>query len=339
MKFANHEFLKHKSWNLKYIASWGLAIILASMVGSQYFFVHNTLDKYLTAFIFLLTVYFSIRLVYTVRLEVRRKEEFQSMSNQLAKANDQLRKLDNAKTEFISIASHQLRTPLTAIKGFISLLLENSYGKITPRQQETLNKVYISNDRLIKLVEDLLNLSRLESGRMEFKLAPTRIEDLCQEAVDTFIIRARYGHLYLQCEKPAAKLPLLMIDAAKVREVVYYLVDNAIKYTAKGGIKITTEQLERDHEGGPECVRITIADTGIGISAEELPHLFAKFSRGKDTSRLNIGGTGIGLYVGRQIIEANGGKIWAESDGTNKGSRFIIELSVEQDEDILERWG
>ena len=134
-------------------------------------------------------------LVKSVQLEVKRKEQLQEITDKLAEANDQLRKLDNAKSEFISIASHQLRTPLTAVKGYVSLLLEGSYGQVPTKQNDVLNKVYQSNERLVTLVEDMLNLSRIESGRMEYDFKKTKVEDLLQEIFDTFIIRAKEKNL------------------------------------------------------------------------------------------------------------------------------------------------
>jgi len=224
-----------------------------------------------------------------------------------------------------------LRTPLTAIKGFISLLLEGSYGKVSPQVQDVLNKVYISNERLVTLVEDLLNVSRIESGRMEFDFKPTSVEAICQEVVDTFYPRAKSEEKYLDYKKPEDALPEALIDGTKIREVISNLVDNALKYTPKGGVKVKVElcaKNEIDKCLAGQHIRVTVSDTGIGVPVTELPYLFAKFSRGKDISRLNTGGTGLGLYVGKSMVEANHGKIWAESDGQGKGSRFIVELPV-----------
>jgi signal transduction histidine kinase len=331
MAFLAYLIVKYKAFNIKLIGAQALVVALLVLIGSQFFFIQNNTNRILTGITLALALGFGYLLIQSVKNEVKRKEELQYMSDQLAKANDQLRKLDNAKSDFISIASHQLRTPLTSIKGFISLILEGSYGKITAIQQETLNKVYQSNERLIHLVEDLLNISRIESGRMEFQFAPCQLADLCQEVVDGLSIRAKDNKLYLDYKKPEAPLPEIMIDAGKVREVISNMVDNALKYTPKGGVKVNLEQKEAN-------LRVTVSDTGIGIPATELPYLFSKFSRGKDTSRLNTGGTGLGLYVGRAMIEQNGGKIWAESEGEGKGSRFIIELPVKQSQEILAQW-
>jgi len=216
---------------------------------------------------------------------VQRKEELQYMANKLAEANDKLRKLDNAKSEFISIASHQLRTPLTAIKGFISLLNEGAYGDLNPKQADVLKKVYISNERLIALVEDLLNISRIESGRMEFRFDSCQLADLCEELVDTFAFKAKDANLYLDFKKPEDVLPEAFIDRDKVREVLSNLIDNAIKYTPKGGVSVRLERLfpqesKIENIGEKGSIKITVADTGIGVSAEENTlSIFQVFSR------------------------------------------------------------
>lgn len=271
--------------------------------------------------VFLLVTYFLVR---NVRNEVKRKKEFQAMADELAEANRQLRKLDNAKTEFISIASHQLRTPLTAIKGFVSLILEGSYGEVNDKAKEALLKVYASGERLIQLVEDLLNVSRIESGRMQFSFAKDSVEKLVKELYENFILVAKTKKIYLDLKLPDRKLPEVMMDLAKIREVISNFMDNALKYTEKGGVTIRIEETKND------TVKIMVSDTGIGVPADEIQHLFKKFSRGKDTGRLHATGTGLGLYVAKNIIEAHHGKVWVESDGEGKGSKFIIELPIEQ---------
>jgi signal transduction histidine kinase len=351
MSFVAYAIVKYQLLSIKLIAAQALTVVIWILVASQYFFTDSTTNIILITFTLLLSIGFGIMLVKSVKLEVKRKEELQQMSDKLSEANDQLRKLDNSKSEFISIASHQLRTPLTAIKGFVSLLLEGSYGQVVPKQQDVLNKVYTSNERLVTLVEDLLNISRMESGRMEFKFAPWNMETVCQEVMDTFIQRAKFEKKSLEFKKPEIPLPEVMIDGTKVREVISNMVDNALKYTPKGGVTLKVEQADAsrytpnkngDIEDKPivgPVIRVTVSDTGIGIPVTELPYLFAKFSRGKDVSRLNTGGTGLGLYVGRSMIENNGGKIWAESDGEGQGSRFIIEIPMHQSKELMERWG
>ena len=341
--FLAYTIVKYRAFNIKLIGAQVLVIALVILVGSQFFFIQTDTNRILTGITLTLVGGFGIFLIRSIKAEAQRKEELQLMSDKLAESNDKLRKLDNAKSEFISIASHQLRTPLTAIKGFISLLNEGTYGNLDPKQAEVLKKVYISNERLIALVEDLLNISRIESGRMEFKFDSCQLTDLCQELVDTFTFKAKDADLYLDFKAPENVLPEVFIDRAKVREVLSNLIDNAIKYTPRGGVSVRLERVfaqdsKIENIGEKGSVKVIVADTGIGVPAEEIPYLFSKFSRGKDVSRLNVGGTGLGLYVGRSMMEANGGKIWIESDGANKGSRFIIEVPVEQTPENLTRW-
>ncbi len=341
--FLAYIIVKYKAFNIKLIGAQALVVALVILIGSQFFFIQTDTNRILTAITLALAGGFGIFLIRSIKAEAQRKEELQLMSDKLAQSNDKLQKLDNAKSEFISIASHQLRTPLTAIKGFISLLNEGAYGNLDSKQSDVLKKVYISNERLIALVEDLLNISRIESGRMEFKFDSCQLTDLCSELVDTFTFKAKDANLYLDFKAPENALPEVFVDRAKVREVLSNLIDNAIKYTPKGGVSVRLERIfaedskiENVNERG--SVKIIISDTGIGVPAEEIPYLFSKFSRGKDVSRLNVSGTGLGLYVGRSMIEANGGKIWLESEGAGKGSRFIIEVPVEQTPENLTRW-
>jgi signal transduction histidine kinase len=289
-----------------------------------------------------LSLGFGYMLIKSVKSEVERKEQLQQMSDSLALANDQLRKLDNAKTEFISIASHQLRTPITAVKGFASLLLEGSYGEVSKPVQGALEKIFVSSERLINLIEDLLNVSRIESGRLTFTFEKAKVEKILKELYDNFLLVAKAKKFYLDLKLPKKPLPEIKMDAGKIRELVSNFIDNALKYTEKGGVTISAEMRDagvviddqgfiKDGEMAPfgKVLRITVSDTGIGIPKEEIPYLFKKFSRGKDVSRLHVGGTGLGLYVGKAIADAHHGATWVESDGAGMGSRFIIEIPID----------
>lgn len=240
----------------------------------------------------------------------------------LEEANEKLKSLDKLKTEFISIASHQLRTPLTAIKGYVSLLLEGSYGALSKEVEDVLNKVYGVNERLSQLVEDLLNVSRIEAGRIQFTFKKTQIIDILTELYDTFILTAKRKGLELSIELPEEGFPEIIIDGNKVKEVISNLIDNALKYTPKG--KVTVRLGKTD-----SYARITVSDTGIGMDKDIKAHLFEKFMRSKETSQMVVGGAGLGLYVGKNFIDAQRGHLWAESEGSGQGSTFIIELPLD----------
>jgi signal transduction histidine kinase len=330
--FLAYLIVKYKAFNIKLIGTQALVAALFILIGSQFFFIQNPTNIILNGITLALVLGFGYMLVKSVKLEVKRKEELQALSGQLSDANAKLRQLDKAKSEFISIASHQLRTPLTSIKGFGSLLLEGTYGVVPEAQRGALEKIYISNERLIQLVEDLLNISRIEAGRMEFDFQEAQIEDLVEEAVQTLELSAKAKNLYLHWEKPVVAMPKLKIDITKIKEVISNMVDNSIKYTQKGGITVkleTNTTWDTEHKDHKESVRVIVSDTGIGMDEEEIGMIFEKFQRGKQVSHYHTDGTGLGMYIGKKIVSEHKGRIWAESDGKGKGSRFILELPVD----------
>jgi len=240
----------------------------------------------------------------------------------LQKANIELKKLDQTKSEFISIASHQLRTPLTAIKGYGSMLLDGDFGELKDGKQiEAVRKMFISNNRLINLVENLLNISRIESGRLKFDFKPDSLTQLAREVYENLKQNAEDRGLYLKFEEPKEELPQVNMDAEKIRQIVINFIDNAIKYTKEGGITVSVFKKDNNLE----CC---VADTGMGVNKEEQAKLFKKFARGKDAFLVNTEGIGLGLYVAQMMIQSHKGNIWVESDGDNKGSKFCFSLPL-----------
>ncbi|MBI2438988.1 MAG: hypothetical protein HYV45_00050 [Candidatus Moranbacteria bacterium] len=318
--FAMVAIVKHRFLGTKVILAQVLVSILVTTSLIQ-FFNSRELVEYGTNVVALLTVFIvGIILVRSVMDEVRRKEELQTMAKRLSAANDELRRLDVAKSEFISIASHQLRTPLSAIKGYVSLMLEGYYGRANNVLQEMLNKVYLVNNRLMELVEDLLSVSRIESGKVQYYFKPTRLEPLLADMVDMFAVIAKNRSIMLKIHLLKKGLPEIMMDAPKIQEVITNLLSNALKYTPEGGkVMVSVEKTELG-------ARIIVSDTGIGIKKEYFPRLFEKFIRSEETTSIDVSGTGLGLYVSKKFVEAHGGNIWAESEGAGKGATFIVEL-------------
>jgi signal transduction histidine kinase len=331
--FLAYLIVKYKAFSIKLLGAQALVAALVILIASEFAFIQNNTNKILTAITLALAIGFGYVLIKSVKQEVERKEQLQLMADKLAVANDELRMLDNAKTEFISIASHQLRTPLTAVKGYASLVLDGSYGEISTQVKDAVDKIYMSEERLAGLVEELLNVSRIESGRMQYELKPEDIGVVMKEIYENLILMAKNKGLYLEM-KVAEGLPQINADLKKFKEVVSNLTENAIKYTDNGGVTMSAElkeQADQKHNESAiagKALRFMVTDTGIGIPAEEIPYLFKKFSRGKDVKRLHADGTGLGLYVVKNIVEAHKGNIWIESDGAGKGTRFIVELPV-----------
>lgn len=257
----------------------------------------------------------------TKNFSVKMEKEVEKATRDLKKANVQLKKLDAAKSEFISIASHQLRTPLTVIKGYISMMLEGNFGVLTKPETESLEKVFLSNERLIQLVENLLNISRIESGRLQFDYKEVDLSKMVGSVTEELSGNAKKKNLILEYKPPVKPILKIKIDEEKIRQVVMNLIDNGIKYTKQGSVTVKLEQDEKK-------IKFSVADSGMGIKPEDMVNLFKKFSRGTGTSLIHTEGTGLGLYVARMMIEAHHGKIWAESDGEGKGSKFCFELPI-----------
>ena len=257
----------------------------------------------------------------TKQFNLKLSDEVEKATKDLRVANEELKNLDRAKSEFISIASHQLRTPLTVIKGYGSMMLEGSFGQMSEPIKDNVKKIYESNERLITLVEDLLNISRIESGKLQFNFEPCQLEDIVASVVEELAVPASNKGLKLIWHAPTGKLPAVSIDKSKLRQVAINIIDNAIKYTPKGQIDVTLK-LDGDN------ILFSSVDTGLGIAHNDLINLFKKFSRGEHVSILHTEGTGLGLYVGKMMIEAHHGKIWAASDGIDKGSQFYFTLPI-----------
>ncbi len=320
--FLGYLIVRFKAFDIKMIGAQALVFSLAILSGSQFFYGKIRTDFILDGTTFAFVVLAGYFLIRSVKKEVERKEELERLTQSLAVANDRLEELDKQKSEFVSIASHQLRTPLTAIRGYISLALEGSYGNIKGTEMEDLmNKMYTIDLRLSQLVEDLLNVSKIEMGKVQYNWENIAIESVIRELYDMFTVLAQKKGLTLELKSPKEALPMMRIDVNKIKELISNLIDNAIKYTEKGGVTIYIEKVD-------EMVRITIQDTGIGISKENAEKLFGKFIRTEQTKKMDSGGSGLGLFVGKTFVEGHGGRVYAESDGEGKGSRFIVELPL-----------
>jgi len=229
--------------------------------------------------------------------------------------------IENMKTEFVSISAHQLRTPLSAIKWTLRMLLDGDLGSINEKQKEFLEKTYKSNERMITLINDLLNVTRIEEGRYVFKVFLFDIEEICQSIVDSFQEKVKQKNIKFIFEKPEEKLPKIKLDNEKISLAIQNLVENAVRYTPSKG-KVTVS-LKRANMSIELCVR----DTGIGIPEDQLHRVFSKFFRGVNVVSIDTEGTGLGLYIAKNIIEAHKGRIWFESK-EGKGSTFCFKLPI-----------
>jgi signal transduction histidine kinase len=246
-----------------------------------------------------------------------------SLTNEALKdANEKLESLDKLKTEFLSLAAHQLRSPLTAIRGYSSMLLDGSYGAFEEKQREAINRVFESSTHLSKVVEDLLNVSKIEAGGMKYEMALFDMEKAAKDLATDLSITAEKKGLKLNFTTDG-KIPYNVNgDMEKIRQVVLNLIDNAIKYTMKGSVTVSLTK-----NTDINMIKLSVTDTGMGISSEEKEKLFQKFARGAG-GKTNTTGSGLGLYLARQIAEAHGGHIVIDSPGVGLGSTFSLELKA-----------
>lgn len=283
------------------------------------FLIDVFLSKNLMEFIFrviavLIMGLFGIMLVRSVRQEIKRREEVTNLAHSLEQANLRLHALDQQKTEFLSIASHQLRTPLSITKGYIELIQDGAYGKISAKMNKILQDMDTSNERLIKLIDEFLDVTRIEQGRTKFVFEKKDLRAVVDGVVAEFHLKAEEKNMAIKVSVKAEKTSL-MFDEEKIRHVVFNFVDNAIKYSETGLIKIELEE-----EGAGLSIRVH--DNGIGFGKVDGANFFQKFYRGENVRGTNVNGTGLGLYVCRKFIEAHNGRVWAKSVGLEKGSEF-----------------
>lgn len=240
-------------------------------------------------------------------------------TRKLRKANDKLRELDETKDDFISMASHQLRTPLTSVKGYISMVLEGDAGKINQKQREMLGQAFFSSQRMVYLIADLLNVSRLKTGKFIIEPMPVDLTEVVKEELSQLQETASSRSLTLAYDKPK-DFPKLMLDETKTRQVIMNFVDNAIYYTPSGG-HITVHLVNNK-----TTVELRVEDDGIGVPKSEQPHLFTKFYRAGNARKARPDGTGLGLFMAKKVVVAQGGSLIFESH-EGKGSTFGFVLS------------
>lgn len=260
-------------------------------------------------------------MVYLCFLLLKYSRDEQTIKEQLRQSYEELKKLDEAKTMFLSIASHQMRTPLTIIKGYLSLALSGDYGKVEGQVRDFLEEVYRANEREIALVNDLLDLTRIQTGKIVYNFENIQLEDLTAEVVKEFELEAQNKNLKLVFDKPSKSIPKIKADSQKLRQVISNLLDNAIKYTKQGEVRVSL-----DFNPFAQTVILKVQDTGMGMSSEEISNLFKLFNRSQAAVNTYPSGVGIGLYFASEIVKAHQGHIWAESAGPDRGSAFYIEL-------------
>jgi signal transduction histidine kinase len=315
--------VKFNTFNVKLIATQALIVSITLLVGSQLLFIESTTGFLVTGATFLFSAIAGYLLTKSVKKEIQHREEIEKLVGKLKKANNRLRELDKEKSEFVSIASHQLRSPLTAIGGYVSLLRDGSFGKMPEKACEPLERIYTSTQNMSLSIEEYLNVSRIESGNMKYNKVDFNLSEQAEHICDDLRSVALKKGLLLFFRTNLQSYPIVHADQGKLVQSVHNLVNNSIKYTEKGTVTVYVHDDKINKK-----IFLEVIDTGIGMNEKALENLFQKFERADNAHKTNIQGTGLGLYMALKIVEAMGGTITAYSEGEGKGSRFVLELPL-----------
>lgn len=228
---------------------------------------------------------------------------------------------EKLKTDFVTLSSHQLRTPLSAIKWFVEILLTERAGKLNRKQIDYLKEVQRSNERAIALVNDLLQVSRVQEGKLHLDLAQCKLDQLVEDATDAHRSLMTSSNISFHLEVVNGPLPVITVDKVKIRRVIENLLGNAVKYTPRGG---SVGIIIKREDGQIVC---SFSDSGVGIPADEQDKIFQRFFRGSNVSKIQTDGTGLGLFIAKALVEAHKGRIWFESQ-EGKGTTFYFSLPI-----------
>lgn len=366
--FTGYAIFARKLFDTKVIITEAASIIIGVVLFLLLISSQNSTDWVLRSIIFVISIYGSFLLVKSVRKEIEQREQVELLATQLQSANSKLKQVDAMKTEFISMASHELLTPISAIEGYLSMMLDEKMVKIDdPKAIQYMQSVYKSSKRLARLVADLLNVSRIEQGRMLVTKQETDLKMIIEEVIKELKFKAKEKDHKIMSQIRDGISTKIYADEDKIKEVIINITGNSIKYTKEGG-KIgigvdiwPTSEVEKRYgamhselkehaktsEGalqnivnekfaqiiGDKQIVVIVKDTGIGISPKDIGHLFQKFSRVGDWSTQEVQGTGLGLYISRALVEMHHGRIWVESEGEGKGSTFYFSLPTIESEE------
>ncbi len=308
--------VRYRLFDIKVVATEFLTFAIWIFLLARTLLAQSLQERIIDGGLLALLILLGILLIRSVHKEVKQRERLELLTKDLQIANARL------KTDFISITSHQLRTPLTAIKGYASMVLEGNYGEISLVARGAVEKIFESAQRLIFIVNDILDVSRIEQGKLQFAFEEIKVLNVLENTIEELksVAEKKGVALELAASVDDAEIKI-KADASKMRQVFANLIDNAIKYTPQGFVRVA---LARD-DG---MVIVSVKDSGAGISEDTMQRLFQKFTRAREAARIRADGSGLGLYIVKEIVKAHGGTAWAESEGEGKGSQFYVSLPI-----------
>ena len=322
LALTTYAIIKHQLLNVKIIGTEFFVFLLIVVTFLEIILSRGTEEVIFRTSIFISLLVFSVFLIQSIVREVKQREKLEQLTSSLENANKRLLELDKLKDEFVSVASHELRTPMTAIKSYLWMALNKVPKPLDPNLQKYLDIAYASTDRLLKLVQDMLTVSRIEGKRLEIRKETIDIYPLTKQIYEELKISADEKKINFILEDPHNSF-LVNVDKDRIREVIQNLIGNALKFTPAQG-KITISFAKK---GG--MIETSVSDTGRGIAPEDVGKLFHKFERIDSAYSQNqaITGTGLGLYIAKQIVTLHNGNIWVNSK-VGEGTTFVFSLPM-----------
>lgn len=319
-----YAIFRHKLFNAKVIAAELLTFSLWVFIFVRTILSDTSGDQLINGSLLVVVIIVGTLLVRSVQREVETREQIERLALDLEQANEKLKEFDRLKSEFLSMGTHQLRSPLTAIKGYASLIMEGSFGKVPKSIEEAVDRIYQSSRSMANTIEDFLTISRIEQNRMKYDFAVADLGKIVKDVMAELLPNAIKAGLQLTYVDDKKGPYNANVDLGKIRQVIINFLDNAMKYTPKGSITLRVGRNDATKK-----ILVSFVDTGVGMTPETISRLFQRFSRADDANKTNVMGTGLGLFVAKEMVSAHkGGRVWAESEGPGKGSQFYIELDA-----------
>jgi len=317
--FLSYLIVKYKVFDIKLIATQALTVMLSILVGSQFFFIRTSGNRMLNLITFIITILGGYFLVKTVKQEIRSKEKVVETSKQLELANAQ-------QTETTVFITHQIRGSFTDTLAGLEALRDGDFGKVSPEVKDVASKLFEIEKKARNELETFLNAQKVGNGTVKYDKKLFNLKNSISEIVNQSRNRAEAKGLKYNVEMGDEEY-MINGDETYLSQTFANLIDNAIRYTPEGSIDIHLSN--KKDTSGKNAIIFSVKDSGVGITKEDKKLLFTKYGHGKDSRKINTDSSGFGLFIAKGIIDAHGGKIWAESEGGGKGSAFYVELSLE----------
>jgi len=309
--YLGYLIVRYHAFDLRIFGAQALVVALVALIGSEFAFVSTLSNRILVAITLVFTGMIGIVLVRSVRREIDQRERIEKLAKDLEQANKQ-------QVALIHFITHQLKGFVAKSRNIFSMVLEGDYGPLSDTMRPVITEGFNSSTKGAETIQDILNAANIRSGAVTYANDPYDFKNLIVNVMKVLKPAADAKSLALSIEVPPDPVPVVG-DQMQMENALRNLIDNSIKYTPKGSVTVTLTRAK-------DRVHLVVQDTGIGITPEDMQHLFTEGGHGKDSQKVNVDSTGFGLYIVKNIIEAHKGKVWAESDGTGKGSRFIVDI-------------